>query len=255
MSDFSALPSDIPSSASEQHEVLVEEYAGMRLMSFDGDRLQSAMKVSRPHELAVAYTQRMMSFLLFHPAPKRIVMIGLGGGSLAKFIHHAMPDTSTTIVEVDPRVLATARSHFHLPQDDDRLHVVIAEGSQYVATHRDHCDILIVDGFDSNGQAPSLCTPSFYDDCYAALRPGGMLVVNLFNFGKTVDVFLNRIRARFGGTVLTSSSSRDDNCVVFGFRDESTLLADSKLIERAEALKDRYELPFPRFVQKMKYMS
>ncbi|MES2353035.1 MAG: fused MFS/spermidine synthase [Pseudomonadota bacterium] len=255
MNNYSALPSDMPSNASYQHEVLVEEYEGLRLMSFDGDRVQSAMEINSPYELTVAYTQRIMSFLLFHPAPQRIAMIGLGGGSLAKFIHHEMPDTSTTIVEIDPRVLATARSHFYLPQDDERLQVVIGDGSEYVATHRSCADILIVDGFDLHGQSPSLCTQSFYDGCFTALRPGGVLVVNLFDVGKAVDVFLERIQARFGDTVLISSSERDNNCIVFGFKDESNFLFNGKLIDRAETLMQRYRLPFPSFIETIKHMS
>ena len=87
VNNYSALSVDISANTPIQHDVLVEEYEGMRLMSFDGDRLQSAMAINSPYELAVAYTQRIMSFLLFHPAPQRIAMIGLGGGSLAKCIY------------------------------------------------------------------------------------------------------------------------------------------------------------------------
>ncbi len=255
MSNYSGQRSKMLSDSYDQYEVLVEEYAGLRMMSFDGDRLQSAMKVSRPYELAVAYTQRIMSFLLFHPVPREIVMIGLGGGSLAKFIHHEMPDTSTTIVEVDPRVLATARSYFCLPEDDECLRVVIAEGSEYVAMHHDCADILIVDGFDFNGQAPLLCTQPFYDDCFTALRPGGVLVVNLVGVGKAEQVFLERIRTRFGDMALTSRSDIDDNCIVFGFRDKQDFLSDGKLIDLAETLMHRYGLPFPSFLETIKRMS
>ena len=255
MSDYSGLLSNFPSNASDQYEVLVEEYAGMRMMSFDGDRLQSAMKVSRPHELALSYTQRIMSFLLFHPAPQKIVMVGLGGGSLAKFIHHELVDTSTIIVEVDPRVLAIARSHFYLPEDDERLQVVIEDGSEYIATHSGCADILIVDGFDCNGQVPSLCTKSFYSNCFTALKPGGILVVNLCGGGKAVDVFLKRIRAHFGDTVLTLSSDQDDNCIVFGFQDKRTFFLNGKLSDRAEALQRRYGFPFPNFIETTECMS
>jgi spermidine synthase len=238
-----------------QHEVLIEEYSGMRMMSFNGDQLQSAMKVNRPHELAVAYTQRMMAFLLFHPTPQRIVTIGLGGGSLAKFMYNEMPDSSIVVVEINPKVLETARSHFYLPQDDERLRVVIADGSHYVASHKGAADILIVDGFGLKGQSPSLCTQSFYDDCWAALRPGGVLVVNLLGPPEDVEVSLKRIHACFGDSVLTLSSREDDNLVVFGCQGAPTFARDAQLIDRAEALKDRYGLVFPRFAQTIKRWS
>src|SRR6266852_3464507 len=112
--------------ASEHHDVWVQDFYGVRAMSFNGDHVQSTMKVGKPHQLAGEYTRRMMAFLLFHPRPQRIVMIGLGGGSLAKFIYYEMPDASITVVEVNPKVVAAARSHFHMPRDDERLRVVIA---------------------------------------------------------------------------------------------------------------------------------
>ena len=85
--------------------------------------------------------------LLFHPAARRIVMIGLGGGSLpssstVRCLRRRLPLWKST------ESSGAARSHFQLPQDDARPHIVIDEGSHYVATHEDNADVLIVDGFD-----------------------------------------------------------------------------------------------------------
>ena len=241
--------------ASDHHDVWVQDFYGVRAMVFNGDHVQSSMKVGKPHELAGEYTRCMMAFLLFHPRPQRIVMIGLGGGSLAKFIYYEMPDASITIVEVNPKVVAAARSHFHLPRDDERLPVVIAEGGRYVAAHRATADVLIVDGFDANGQAPSLCTQSFYDDCFAALRPGGILVVNLLGDDESTDVYLQRIQASFGDTVLTIRLGEDGNVVVFGFQDAQPPRRNDELVARAQALKAMYELAFPLFVRTIKRVS
>jgi spermidine synthase len=61
----------------------------------------------------------MMGFLLFVRPPSRALLIGLGGGSLAKFIYHRLPETRIQAVEVNPRVVAIARQQFHVPYDDD----------------------------------------------------------------------------------------------------------------------------------------
>jgi spermidine synthase len=225
----------------------------MRAMSFHRGPVQSAMKVGTPEELAGEYTRRIMAFLLFHPAAQRIAMIGLGGGSLAKFVYREMPEASITVVEVNPKVAAVARSHFQLPQDDARLRIVIGEGSHYVATHRDNADILIVDGFDLNGQPPSLCTQSFYDDCRAALRPGGVLVVNLLGSDHRMGIYLKRIGVSFGGTVLTLPSDEDGNLLVFAFQDVQ-LPSDEELVERAVQLQARYGLVFPLFVHALTHV-
>ena len=61
--------------------------------------IQSAMRLDSPDALALRYTQTMMSFLLFNPHPDRIVQIGLGGGSLAKFCFHRLPGSHVTVLE------------------------------------------------------------------------------------------------------------------------------------------------------------
>src|SRR5574337_1286868 len=89
---------------------------------------QSVMRLSAPNELAVRYTQAMMSFLLFNPRPKRIVLIGLGGGSLLKFCFHRLPSAGLTAVELDPHVIAL-REAFLMPPDGPRLQILHGDGA------------------------------------------------------------------------------------------------------------------------------
>jgi hypothetical protein len=65
--------------------------------------VQSVMNLDEPHALVSAYTRKMMGFMLFKPSPKRIVMLGLGGGSLAKFCYRYLPKTQITVVAWPPR--------------------------------------------------------------------------------------------------------------------------------------------------------
>ena len=69
----------------------VSERFGVRSLHIGSDTIQSAMRLARPNDLELAYTRSMMAFLLFTERPARVLMIGLGGGSLAKFIYHRMP--------------------------------------------------------------------------------------------------------------------------------------------------------------------
>jgi spermidine synthase len=57
---------------------------------------QSQMDTRWPNALELEYTRMMMGFLLFKPAPARIAMLGLGGGSLAKFCRHHLPAADIT---------------------------------------------------------------------------------------------------------------------------------------------------------------
>jgi spermidine synthase len=77
-----------------------------RFLYFNVRLMQSEMSLKAPNDLSLRYTQKMMAFLLFHPRPKRIELIGLGGGSLIKFCYHRMPGTQLTAIELDPDVIA-----------------------------------------------------------------------------------------------------------------------------------------------------
>jgi spermidine synthase len=61
-----------------------------RFLHLDLNAIQSAMQINDPNRLSLAYTRKMMAFLLFKPAPARILLLGLGGGSLAKFCHQRL---------------------------------------------------------------------------------------------------------------------------------------------------------------------
>ena len=88
-------------------------------------------------------------------------MIGLGGGSMAKWCHRYLPRTDITAVEINPHVIAL-RDRFYIPPDDQRFRVLCENGTDYVARVTEETDVLIVDGFDINGQPPELCSQGFY---------------------------------------------------------------------------------------------
>ena len=122
--------------ADDEETVYVSERFGVRSLHIGSDTVQSSMRIARPNDLELSYTRSMMAFLLFVPPPRKMLMIGLGGGSLAKFVYHRLPETVTTVVEVSPRVLAIARQYFNVPADDARFSVLIADGASYLVMGR-----------------------------------------------------------------------------------------------------------------------
>jgi spermidine synthase len=158
----------------------VTEERGVRTLHLGSQAIQSAMRISRPWDLELAYTRAMMGFLMFKATPAEVLMIGLGGGSLAKFIRKQRPQTHITAVEIDPRVIAAARAHFELPGNDATLNVTEGDGALYVRQHPASADVILLDGFDAGNQVEALATQTFYAACRRALKPGGILVVNLW---------------------------------------------------------------------------
>ena len=112
--------------------------------------VQSRMRVAAPDKLVLDYTRSMMAFLLFKPEPDHIVMVGLGGGSLAKYCHAKLPHTRFTALEISPEVIAM-RELFSIPPDDERLQVVCTDGAVWIRDNPAGCDVLMLDGFDAQG--------------------------------------------------------------------------------------------------------
>jgi spermidine synthase len=98
--------------------------SGLRSLHIGGLAIQSAMRLDDPYALALDYTRCMMAFpAAFIPEPREALMVGLGGGSLAKFLHRELRSLRVRVVEIDARVIAAARTHFHVPPDDARFSV------------------------------------------------------------------------------------------------------------------------------------
>ena len=195
----------------------VTEERGVRTLHLGSQAIQSAMRISRPWDLELAYTRAMMGFLMFKAAPAEVLMIGLGGGSLAKFIRKQRPQTHITAVEIDPRVIAAARAHFDLPGNDATLNVIEGDGALYVRQHPASADVILLDGFDAGNQVEALATQTFYAACRRALKPGGVLVVNLWGRDSEFAEYFARLARAFDGEVGWISVQNKTNVVVFAF--------------------------------------
>lgn len=206
----------MPESQESTHHVrpFVYDTLHSKALHFTICEVQSSMRLRDPDALDLEYTRMMMGFLLFMAEPQNITMIGLGGGSLAKFCYRHLPQTRILVVEINPHVIAL-RDEFHIPSDDDRFSVVRADGAQYVRTSTSPCDILMVDGYDSEGLPPRLCSQRFYDDGCALMRPGGIMVVNLQYSHEHYAIHLDRIRRSFGDSVLVAGDKDGCNSIVF----------------------------------------
>jgi spermidine synthase len=187
-------------------------------LHFSIAEVQSCMELARPDSLDLAYTRTMMGFLLFHPQPLRIGMIGLGGGSLAKFCYRHLPDADLTVLEINPHVIAL-RDDFSVPDDDSRFRVVRADGSRYVRAHEGVFDVLLVDGYDYDGLPGVLSSKRFYDDAFDCLRPNGVMAANIHLGNEEFSLLVARIGRSFGSASLAVQEHESGNAVVFARKD------------------------------------
>lgn len=228
---------------------LVFELGDIRSLLANWAYVQSAMSINDPFRLMLDYTRAMMAFLLFKPLPNSIEIIGLGGGSLAKYCHRYLPDAAIRGVEVDPDVIAVG-DQFCIPQPSERFETICADGFDFVA--RDECktDIILVDGFDRHGQPPQLCSLEFYRACRSRLNPGGIFVANLCDHPWKHLPMLARMRECFG-QIVTMSVEAGMNRIVFGFEDRCPYLDRDELLETAKSLEITHPLPLATFAEEL----
>jgi spermidine synthase len=235
--------------------VYVSERFGVRSLHIGSDTIQSSMRLARPNDLELAYTRSMMAFLLFVPPPRRVLMVGLGGGSLAKFVYHRLPEAVTEVLEVNPQVVAIARRLFELPAADQRLIVRVCDAAPFIAGEGGAFDAILVDGYDGDSHVEELATVEFYGSCRRRLASGGVLVVNLWGSDRRFDDTLGCIEAAFPSGTLCLPAEKPGNIIVFAFRDPPAALRWDELEGRSRELEARYGLEFGRFVRGLRTMN
>jgi spermidine synthase len=194
---------------------IVSQQGDVLTLHFGSNYIQSQMIVGKPDFLAFAYTRTMMAFEMLIPQPREIALIGLGGGSIAKWCYRHHQKTKLTVVEINPQVIAI-REAFQIPEDDQKFRVICEDGAKFVAKTSARFDVLLADCFAADHLPPELCSQEFYDHCNRALTESGLMVANLCV--KNVRRILSRINKSFNWQTLVSTD-RDGNTVVFACRE------------------------------------
>ena len=195
----------------------VEEVDGLLNLRFDMATVQSALRLSDPLALELEYTRTMMRCLLFCAAPQSILMIGMGGGSLARYCHKTLPNADITVVEVNPHVIAL-RDRFQVPPESSRFRVVQADGVDHVRavlTSGVRHDIILLDAFHFDGAQESISSRSFFKACRSLLSSRGVLVVNLDGEPAQCQPVLARLGEAFDGAVWSLLVDATSNRIAF----------------------------------------
>jgi spermidine synthase len=228
----------------------VYEDGVVRRLHFSTLFTQSEMVIRAPNMLSLAYTRKMMGFLLFSPTPGHVLVVGLGGGSLTKYCYYQLPHTRITTVEIDENVLAFG-DLFDLPPVNGRNAIVQGDAVDYMSRTQDRADIILLDGCDSHGIAPSFRRESFYDGLRGYLSPGGILIMNLVGAMDDRRANLRLIGRAFFDKVIVLEVS-DGNQVVFAFKDAGFAPQWHKIDEQAKWLTRRHGLDFSRIAQRLR---
>jgi spermidine synthase len=163
---------------------LVEIYdeGDTRALYFGGKFLQSSMSLSAPFSLSLPYTHFMMFALLLKAELKNVLLIGLGAGSMVRFLHHHFPGCTIDAVDHSSHIIKLAKGYFQLPEND-QVHIHCCDGYNFLAETRNsqQYDLILVDAFDEQGMSANIYTDPFFRLCKAALRHDGILSCNIWS--------------------------------------------------------------------------
>ena len=234
-------------------EPTMSEFAGVRYLHFGTEWVQGAMRVARPSELVLAYTQQMMAWLLFLE-PSRVSAIGilgLGAGSLLRYSMKHTP-SSIVVVEWNPRVVYICRAYFRLPESV-RLRIDHDDAAVWVK-QREHIGrylCLMVDLYDAQAQGPVRESLEFYSDCYQALDEVGVLAVNLFGNHESFPRNLTNISKAFNGRILELPEVDEGNRVVLAFKGPTLNVTVQQFLDRSQVVESDYGLPARRWAKSL----
>lgn len=231
---------------------IVEE-KGIRSLHFGSSSRQSSISLNDPESLQLPYTRAMTSWLLFKETVEDALIIGLGGGSLARHLLHHFPECRLRAVECRASVVKIARSHFGLPLDS-RLKVIVDDGGSYVRQHAKTAagqyGLILIDAFGGEGMAESIASIAFFDACKILLKQDGILVINLW--GTETKLFgscLQWLKQVFNGKVLILPVRNRGNMITVAFNQGIPRYDMKALKARAIELEQQYQIEFPNYLK------
>ncbi len=231
----------------------VYEKNGVRHLNFGSFAMQSAVERIHTNRLYFAYTQTMMGALLFQDmAEDDILLMGLGGGSVAKYFFDHFPQCRIEAIEYRQAVAQIAHDYFDLPYSP-RLNIVIDDAAHYArercVMQREFYRFIMLDLFDSEGISPSLFNETFLTQCQAMLKKDGILVVNLWNNKAQFEELFAWLGRLFQAKLLFLPVHGMVNMIGFFFHENTPIYSRKALQKRAVQLEKKYQLPFKRYLK------
>lgn len=163
--------------------IIVLEGNGHRCLTF-GKRSarQSCMEMANPNKLVVGYTQRMLDTMQFLEQRRRVLVIGIGGGSLPMALRHHYSDTHVDAVELDQEVINVAHDYFKF-KPDEKLTVYAVDGRVFIRMairQGVKYDAIMLDAFDKDYIPEHMASAEFLRQIQSALTKEGVVVANTY---------------------------------------------------------------------------
>lgn len=228
--------------------VVTDDGDGLRSLRFGRHGIaQSTIKVGDPDHLHFGYARLAQAGIALACAdqaagvkcmPRRLLVVGLGGGSMPMFVHRHFARTSVDVVEIDPAVLEAARNFFGFAEDP-RMTVHIADGRRFVEhAPQAHYDVIVLDAFGSAEVPMHLATVEFLAAVRRSLAPDGVVVSNLWSrlYNRHYDSMLRTYQEVFADLRVLEARQSVNHVLLASTRpiniDRSQFVARARLLSK-----------------------
>ncbi len=246
MSPASTLGSLEHEEVSAFSRIRVRRDGDVRALTFVRDSgqevVQSRVNLTAPHTLVSPYARAMFVSYLYQPNPRRVLIVGLGGGAMVRFLTHHEPQVQIDAVEIDPAVVRLADEYFGV-RSGGNVRVHTADAVAFVESTADRYDLILMDAFlrpssgtDATGVPTGLKTLEFLDRLKRALAPGGIVAFNV-NEHASMAEDIAAVATAFGRAAVYLCPPSDNRVVIAA---EGAMATDDEMRARIGALDARF---------------
>jgi spermidine synthase len=207
------------------------------------DYIESTVDLKDPDVMPELYCRIMPVALAYPQATKRILMIGLGAGSISTYLGRAMPDAQIDVVEIDPGVIAAGKKYFGL-RETDKVRFIESDGRVYLNRHKDTYDLILLDAYRELGVPFHMLTREFYELVKDHLAPGGAVASNVFAYTKLYVSTLVTLQAVFPTVDVYPTSAGPNKLQAIAVALPVPRPSAEDLMQRALALQAQYRFRY-----------
>ena len=226
--------------------IRVRRDGDVRALTFVRDNgqevVQSRVNLNVPQTLVSPYARGMFASYLYQPHPRRVLIVGLGGGAMVRFLTHHEPQVRIDAVEIDPAVVRIADQYFGV-RTGGNVRVHTADAVKFVESTEDRYDLILMDAFlrpssdtDTTGVPTRLKTLAFLGRLKQTLAPGGVVAFNINEHASMADD-IAMVASAFGRVAVFRCPPSNNKAVIAA---EGAVATDEDLRARIEALDARF---------------
>jgi predicted membrane-bound spermidine synthase len=224
------------------NDVFITKRGHQLVMSFQlkgWDYTESVSNLLDPDDLPLRYAQVMTIATIYPETARKILMLGLGGGSISTYLGRFMPEAAITTVEIDPGVITAAKTYFGL-RETERMRYRAGDGRVFLSRNDQLYDLILLDAYRGGYVPFHLLTREFYTLVKQRLTPGGAAAFNVHDGSKLYASTVKTLGEVFAALDLYPSGVGEVIAVA-----SASPLDPRTLERRAATLQERHGFRFP----------